>query len=251
MASMSKAKPENKPLPKRFYTDAACAPVDGGYAITLDGKNVRTPQGKMLQCAAQQLAQQIAGEWAAQATHIDTVAMPLTRLLNIALDCVPRDRAALLAEMAGYATTDLLCYRAPVADASGGGDALPALQAQHFDPVLAWAAAQYGLHFVLTEGLMPVPQPRASLEKIAAHYAAANDHELAALALMVPILGSALLALALWKGQLTAEEALAAARLDETVHAQKWGEDAQTAAQWAAKARDVRAAAIFLAAQGA
>ncbi|MDX2095362.1 MAG: ATP12 family protein [Alphaproteobacteria bacterium] len=246
---MSKAKPENKPLPKRFYQDAASAPVDGGYAITLDGKNVRTPQGKMLQCASQQLAQHIAAEWAAQATHIDTETMPLTRLLNIALDRVPLDRAALLAEMAGYATTDLLCYRAPVA--AEGGEALNRLQAQHFDPVLDWAAQEHGLHFVLTDGLMPVPQPRASLEKIAAHYAAANDHELAALALMVPILGSALLALALWKGLLTAEEALAAARLDETVHAQKWGEDAQIAAQWAAKARDVRAAVIFLMAHGA
>jgi len=114
MVSMSNAKPEHKQKPKRFYTCAAYAPIPGGFVITLDGKNIRTPQQQLLHCASQHLAQQIAAEWDSQIEVIDTDAMPLTRLLNIALDRVEHDRNALLADIAAYAQTDLLCYRAPI-----------------------------------------------------------------------------------------------------------------------------------------
>lgn len=241
---------ENRPLPKRFYAAANVAPAEGGFVITLDGKMVRTPQQKLLQCASQQLAAAIAAEWEAQANHIDTDTMPLTRLLNIALDRVEIDRDALLADIINYAQTDLLSYRAPLAQVGLPIDShheeLRALQVQHFDPILAWLEKEYAAPFMVTEGLMPVPQPATSIEKIAAHFAAANDHELAALALMVPILGSALLTLAVWRGNVAVEIALIACRLDETVQAKHWGEDAEVATKWAAKARDVKAAAIFL-----
>jgi chaperone required for assembly of F1-ATPase len=250
MAAMSKAKMENKALPKRFYKRATFDPTQEGFVICLDGKIIRTPQQKMLHCASQQLAAAIAAEWEAQTTHIDPDTMPLTRLLNIALDRVEIDREALLADITGYAENDLLCYRAPAADAAlpidSHSEELRALQVQHFDPILTWIEARYGAAFSITQGLMPVPQPAASVQKIAAAFAAANDHELAALALMVPILGSALLALAVWQQHITAQEALAACRLDETVQARHWGEDGEVALAWAAKARDVSAAAIFL-----
>lgn len=251
MVSMSKAKIENRPLPKRFYTSAACEAVEGGYVITLDGKRVRTPQQKLLQCASQQLAAAIAAEWQAQGEQIDTDTMPLTRLLNIALDRVEQDRDALLADMTNYAQTDLLCYRAPMEEHALAlpslNQKLRLLQLKHFDPILAWADAAYGLAFMVTDGLIPIAQPQTSIDKIAALFAAANSHELAALSLITPILGSALLTLALWKGRLNAEEALAAAHLDEMVHATAWGDDHEVVEKWAAKCRDVKAAAVFLA----
>jgi chaperone required for assembly of F1-ATPase len=247
---MSKAKMENKAQPSRFYKRAAFDAVDGGFGITLDGKTMRTPQQKLLHTPSEKLAQQIAMEWETQGERIDTDTMPLTRLLNIALDRVEIDRAALLADITGYAETDLLCYRAPIADAGlpidSHSEELRTLQVQHFDPILEWAKLQHGMGFAITKGLMPVPQPAASLQRIAALVAAANNHELAALALIVPILGSALLALALWQQKITVEEVLIACRLDEAVQAKHWGEDAEVASKWAAKARDVTAAAFFL-----
>jgi chaperone required for assembly of F1-ATPase len=252
MVSMSKAKVEMKPLPKRFYKRAAFDSVQGGFVITLDGKNIRTPQQKLLHTKSEKLALAIAAEWDAQIEVIDTDAMPLTRLLNIALDRIALDREALLEELCGFAQTDLLCYRTPAKNAAlpiANRDAeLRALQLQHFDPILAWASAQHGLEFICTEGLMPVQQPATSLQKIAALFSAANDHELAALSLMVPILGSALLALAMWHGFISVDEALIAARLDEAVQQAQWGEAPEVAVKWAAKCRDVKAAAIFLAA---
>lgn len=254
MVSMSKAKIENRPLPKRFYAAANVAPHTDGFVITLDGKNVRTPAGKLLHCSSQQLGQAIAAEWAAQAEHIDTDTMPLTRLLNIALDRVEHDREALLADIVNYAETDLLCYRAPREENALGlpsaNQKLRLLQLQHFDPILAWADETYGLRFVCTDGLLPVAQPAESRAAIAELFAAANHHQLAALALMAPILGSALLTLAVWKERLSAEEALAAAHLDEAVHAEQWGDDHEVVVKWAAKCRDVKAAAVFLSAHG-
>ena len=250
MVSMSNAKPEKKTLPKRFYAAVNLQHNGEGFAIMLDGKNVRTPMGKLLQCASQQLAQQICAEWEAQVEVINADLMPLTRLLNIALDRVEMDRAALLADIANYCETDLLFYRAPLKDSAlpidSPNEKLRQLQLQHFEPILEWVATQHGLQFVVTDGVMPVPQPEASVQKLLQHFASANGHELTALAMLVPILGSALLALALWQGEMSIEQGLIASRLDEAVQAEQWGEDAETVAKWDAKCRDARAAAFFL-----
>ena len=248
---MSKAKAENRPLPKRFYAAASVQQKADGFAITLDEKPVRTPQQKMLQTSSKELANAIAAEWQAQQEFIDTDTMPLTRLLNIALDRVGIDRAALLNDIAGYGETDLLCYRMPDEPSalpipSRAGE-LRGLQAQHFDPILAWAKKEYGIALVVTDGVIPVPQPAASLQKLSELFAAANDHALAALALMVPILGSALLTLAVWEKFISVDEALVAAHLDEAVQQEQWGEAPEAASKWDAKMRDVKAAAFFLA----
>ena len=261
---MSKAKAENRPLPKRFYAAAHYAAHADGFAILLDGKNIRTPQQKLLHTTAEALAQQITAEWAAQGEFIDTDTMPLTRLLNIALDRIIIDRDALLKDIAGYCETDLLFYRAPpstVIPAKAGihleqqkqmdssfrwNDGLAELQVQHFDPVLARMQKEYGISFVLTDGLIPVAQPAATLQKLSEIFAAASDHALAALSLMVPILGSALLVLAVWKKFLSIDEALVAARLDESVQEAQWGAAPEATEKWDAKCRDAKAAEFFL-----
>ena len=261
MVSMSKAKAEPRALPKRFYVAVDVQQEADGFSITLDGKIVRTPARNRLHVASQQLAQQIAAEWGAQIDVIDTDRMPLTRLTHIALDRVPLDRSALLADIAAYGETDLVCYRAPQQNddflhtgiASIRNDDAPILRAQQdaiFDPILQWANETYGLVFEVTDGIIPIAQTEATRTALGALFAAANDHELAALAMMVPILGSALLTLAVWKGHLLVEEALAAARLDEDFQAQRWGSDPHVAVNWAAKCRDVQASAFFLTCNG-
>lgn len=248
MVSMSSAKPEPRPLPKRFYTEAAAEAVEGGFAITLDGKKVKTPAKQLLQVHAAPLAAAIAAEWNAQHTTIDTDSMPLTRLAHIALDRVALDRTELLADINRYAETDLLCYRAPVEAGnplSEDNHALRAAQEAGFAPVLHWAATQ-GFALNVTDGLMPIAQPQASLNAIAARFAAADNHQLAALAMLVPMLGSVLLPLALWAGVLEVDEACRLARLDEEMQAERWGHDMEMQRAWHAKQRDIRAACFFL-----
>ena len=69
---------------------------------------------------------------------------------------------------------------------------------------------------------------------------------LIALAMMVPLVGSALLTLAVWKCFLGVEDALVAARLDENAQAERWGEDLEVTRAWEVKANDIRACAFFL-----
>lgn len=249
MVGMSKAKMEAKPLPKRFYTAAKSVPYEGDFCIALDGKNVKTPMGKLLRCASQQLAQQIVGEWEAQEAVINADAMPLTRLLTIALDRVPLDRAALLVELANYCETDLLFYREPLTTDNEAARELRLLQQKHFTPILDWCSNFIGAAFLVTDGVMPVAQPPQALHALAEVFATADDAALAALAMMTPLLGSALLALAIWKAAIEVEQALVAARLDEAVQAKFWGEDGEVAAKWESKCRDIRASAFFLTAK--
>lgn len=44
-------------LPKRFYTAATAAPAEGGFAVLLDGRAVRTPGKKALVLASKRLAE--------------------------------------------------------------------------------------------------------------------------------------------------------------------------------------------------
>lgn len=240
MVSMSSAKPEPRALPKRFYAAVDVQHKDGHFLILLDGKPVRTFAKKLLQVDVQQLAEAIAEEWRAQAQVIDTDTMPLTRLVNIVLDRSAEDRDAWFADVTGYAETDLVCYRA------GGEAGLRMRQDTVFDPVLVWANAEFGIALQVTQDVMPITQEAGSLEKLSAVYAQASDAEMAALAMLVPILGSAILTLAVWKQRIGIEEALAAARLEEDFQAEQWGADEDSLQAWAGKCRDARAAAFFL-----
>lgn len=236
--TMTKAKPEKKVLPKRFYAAVDVQQNNDGFCITLDGKLLRTQGRNMLQLANAEMAAALAAEWEAQAQHIDPDTMPLTRLANLAIDRAGHDREAWLEEIARYGETDLLCYRAPDV-------VLRQRQASTFDPILAWAAQQ-GVALNVTDGVMPITQPSESLTMLRNIFAHATDHELAALAMLTPLLGSALLTLALWKGKISVEAALVACRLDEDFQAEQWGEDAEAAASWANKRRDILAATFFL-----
>ncbi|MHC2479566.1 chaperone required for assembly of F1-ATPase [Rhizobium leguminosarum] len=88
-----------KPLPKRFYTGVSVAEHEGGFAITLDGKMVRTPARQVLAVPTEALAQLVAAEWQAQGEEINPVSMPVTRLVNTALDGVAANAQAIFEDI--------------------------------------------------------------------------------------------------------------------------------------------------------
>jgi chaperone required for assembly of F1-ATPase len=205
-------------LRKRFYKEATVAEGEGGFAVLLDGKGVRTPARRPLAAPTRALAQALADEWNAQTDLIDPAKMPLTRLANAIIDGVADAPAPVADEIAKYLGSDLLFYRA------GEPAGLVAQQAKHWDPVLAWAQDALGARFMLAEGVMHVAQPERALA--AARAAIPSDAwRLGAMQVVTALTGSALLALALAKGKLSAEEAWAAAHVDEDWQAQQWGED--------------------------
>ena len=80
------ARPE---LPKRFYALATAAPVaGGGFALHLDGRGAKTPARNPLAVGDKRVAEALAAEWNAVGERIDPGAMPLTKLVNSAIDRV-------------------------------------------------------------------------------------------------------------------------------------------------------------------
>ncbi|PZP85064.1 MAG: ATPase [Azospirillum brasilense] len=221
---MSKAKMENRALPKRFYREAAVQQNGAAWHITLDGRVLKTPAKQPLLLRSKILAEAIAAEWDAQVECIQSEAMPLMRLASITIDRVPQDRAALIDEIVRYAGTDLLCYPAPTSEELGKR------QRAAYEPVLAWARQTLGMDFVSTESIMPVAQPEETLQRMRALVSQASDAQLAALAMI----------------RVDVEQALVTARIDENYHAEQWGADEEAAAAWAAKEKDIRATAFFL-----
>jgi chaperone required for assembly of F1-ATPase len=227
-------------LRRRFYQAAGVEKRPEGYAVVLDGRPVRTPARRTLAAPAQPLAQALADEWDAQREMIDPAQMPLTRLANSIIDGVVDAAAPVQAEVSKFLASDLVCYRAD------SPDGLVARQAQHWDPLVAWACDALEARLVLGEGVMFVKQPDDALAA-AARAIPDEPWRLGAVHAVTTLTGSALIALAVAHGQLSAEEAWTAAHVDEDWNIAQWGEDAQALERRAARADEMRAAATVLA----
>jgi chaperone required for assembly of F1-ATPase len=239
---MRAAQANMRPPPvRRFFKAAEVGEADGRHALLLDGRRARTPGRNPLSATSRALMLEVAAEWRRQSEIIDPTAMPLTRLLNSAIDGVAHTMAETRADLLGYAGSDLICYRAEEPEA------LAARQAQAFDPVLRWSAESLGARFNVTAAVMHVAQPPEALTAIGAALGAyADPVELAALSVMTTLTGSALLALAVARGFLPPEAAWRAAHIDEDFQAERWGEDAEAMARREARWREFEAAARAL-----
>ncbi|MGU3493418.1 ATP12 family chaperone protein [Xanthobacteraceae bacterium A53D] len=227
-------------LPKRFYKDVSVGEGEGGFEVLLDGRPVRTPARSRLAVPSRPLAEALAEEWRAQATVIDPIAMPLTRLVNVALDGVANTADEVADEIVRYMGSDLLLYRAE------GPDGLTARQAEHWDPVLDWLDRAHDARFFRAEGIVHVKQPEDMVAKVAALLPRDNPLRLAALSTLTALTGSAFLAVALDKGEIDGDAAWRAAHVDEDWTIERWGEDAEAAARRVAREVEMRAAVRLL-----
>lgn len=227
--------------PRRFWTEVHVRAEEGGHAVYLDERPVRTPYRSSLLAPTASLAEAVAEEWRSQTETVDPESMPFTRALNSAIDKVAPNRMAVAEMLAAYAETDLLCYRAshPVE--------LVARQAEVWDPYLDWAAATYAAHLKPVVGVMPEDQDPEALAALSGAVAEHSDYGLTALHEVVTLTGSLVLGLAALAGQAEAGEIWQAARLDEVWQGEQWGADEEAEAAAAAKAQAVAQALRFYA----
>jgi|SRR5437588_754661 chaperone required for assembly of F1-ATPase len=213
-----------------------------GYGVRLDGKPMRTPARRLLAVPTAELAGAMAEEWAAQGEHIEPAKMPLTRLGNTIIDGVAAARGQVAAEIRKYLASDLIFYRAETPAP------LRARQAQHWDPIVAWARQALGADFQIATGVVHIAQPPAALDAAGAAIPDDATQEailedaiqgdailrdailegnwrLGALHAATTLTGSALIALALMRGVITPEAAWAAAHVDEDWNMAQWGSD--------------------------
>ena len=229
-------------LPKRFYqlvtVDAAPTPPD--VRILLDGRPIRTPAKRELAVPGEALAEAIAAEWRAQLTTIDPATMPLTKLVNTAIDGVRGREAEVRADIVGYAGSDLVCYLA-----SAPAD-LVASQQERWGPVRDWFGDHVGVELRWTQSIQHVEQDELLATRLDAVMSAYGAFELAALHVITTLTGSAVLALACAERRLTVAQAWALAHIDEDFQIAMWGEDAEAAQRRSARTVDVDAASRLL-----
>lgn len=226
---------------KRVYERATVTPGDGGMGVALDGRPVRTPGRAPLVLPSAALAEAVAGEWNDQGERVDPRAMPLMQLAATAIDRVRPARAAIVDEVARYAETDLVCYRAD------RPAELAARQQAAWDPVLDWLAGRYRARLIPVVGILAKPQDPDALAALRAAVAGEDDFALTGLATAAGALGSLALALGLRDGAFAPEEAHGLSRLDETYQSERWGADAEAEAAAHAQAEEMRAVARFFA----
>lgn len=229
----------------RFYTAATAGEAEGGYAVLLDGRPVRTPAKNRVLVPWRALAEALAAEWAAQGEIVEPAAMPLTRLVNSTLDGVAAQVSEVEAELVKYAGSDLVCYRA------GEPASLAAAQAAAWDPLVAFARDRLGARLTLAEGVMFAAQSEEALAALAAAIRAHRGEgagapfRLAALHVMTTLTGSLVLALATALGEMDVDAAWAAAHVDEDFQMRAWGADAQALARRESRLAEMRAAAFL------
>ena len=218
--------------PRRFYETVSVRPEEGGFAVALDGRTAKTPAGGRLIVPSEALAEQLAAEWAAQKDHIDYPTMPATRLAFTVIDRAPQARGPLADEMSKLIAADALCYFAD------GPDSLIAQQEGQWGPWLAWAERELGLVLIRAKGVTHIAQPSETLERAKALAAQLDDFRLSGLAFAGGLYGSAVLAFAVERGELTAEAAFDVSRLEEAFQEERWGIDHEAAARTEMLRRD-------------
>jgi chaperone required for assembly of F1-ATPase len=203
---------------RRFYKDVTVEKAAGGFRFLLDGKPVQTPARRPLSLPTEALTEAIAQEWRDQDEEMRPAAMPLTRLVNTVLDGVQATRAEVIAAILRFGENDLLSYRVetPVELAARQLD---------WNVLLDWAAERHDAKLSVTSGIQHVEQPAETLAAFRRAVEARDDFELAALHVLASITGSLVLGLTVLDGRLSAQEAFALSRLDETYQAEKWGRD--------------------------
>ena len=230
-------------LPRRFYKVVSIgADGEAAIALLLDGRTARTPAKNLLAVPDEAVALALAAEWEAQSRASSIPPrMPLTRLVNTALDRVTEAMEAVRADLVAHAGADLICYRAE------GPEGLVAAEDAAWNPLVDLgaegarrAAGAGGGDRPCRAG--PTPPWRRSPGRVEPFDALG----LAALHTATTLTGSAIIALALARGRLTAEEAWAAAHVDEDWQMRQWGRDEAALTRRAARFEELKAAALVL-----
>lgn len=209
---------------KRFWKEAAIEAADGGFAVRLDARPVKTPAKRPLILPTQALAEAVAAEWDAQEEEINPHLMPMTRTANAAIDKVATQHGEVADMLAAYGDSDLLCYRADFPEG------LVERQAEQWDPMLDWGAEALGARLEPRTGVMHEPQDPAALEVLRQQTHALGPFELAAFHDLVSLSGSLILGFAAARQLRSLDEIWTISRLDEIWQAEQWGRDEEAEA---------------------
>jgi chaperone required for assembly of F1-ATPase len=221
---------------KRFWREVTVEARDDGWQVALDGRRLKTAQGRPQIVPTRALAEELAREWRTQGEDIDPAGFALRDMADYALDIVTVDRADALRRIMAYAQGETLCYRAEP------DEPLAARQRAVWEPLLKAAEQIHGVHFERAVGIVHRPQPAETLAALRARLETLDPFALAALQTLASLAASLVIGLAALEPGADGEALFAASNLEEDWQAEQWGWD------WQAEAGRARRLATFTAA---
>ena len=131
---------------------------------------------------------------------------------------IAKNRGEVIDRLVRYSLTDMLLFWGQEKD-------LIERQTEAWGPILKWASEELAAKFVTTQSLDVPEENRTSGYRLKQFMETLSDRELTAFYAAALKMRSVLLAAALVKGKINAEEAFRAAFLDELWQAETWGAD--------------------------
>ena len=219
---------------KRFYKKVGILKLERSYQVTLDNSPLKTPLMSTLHLPTIKLAEKIAKEWSDVQTDIIPQQMPLYSLAVTAIDRVASQKTELLEEMQQYIMNDLLCYR------ESEDRKLQEHQNKNWDPWLSWANTEFNFHLKIAKGVMPINQDQRNANLLMQVILQMNIWTFSCFVRATTLTGSAILALAFIRKQVTPDTLFSAAYLDEFYQISKWGTDDESLARHVAVKNELR-----------
>ncbi|KAJ3189823.1 ATP synthase complex assembly protein atp12 [Gaertneriomyces sp. JEL0708] len=207
---------------RRFWKSVGVKEVDGTYHITLDGRAMKTPDGRQIAIPSNKkvLALLVAGEWEGQDKLLKSYSLPLTSVVVRSIDGLAdaTTRQGVIDNLLRYLHTDSVCYYQDYPES------FVKMQDTHWRPLIDWLKEAYDMDVKTTHGIMSVKQPEDVVAKCRAVLEAMDAVELAAFEKAVLTSKSFIIALALVKRRINVDAAAKAARLEVLHQIDRWGE---------------------------
>ncbi|CAA0839173.1 ATP12 protein-related [Striga hermonthica] len=209
---------------KRFYQKVTTREADDGigWSVMLDYRTLKTPSKRNLKCPTLALAKAIAAEWEYQQTDgIRPFTMPLMKLACTALERVPVTRPKIIENLMRKFHQDLIFCRAP-RDNDLTKD-LRELQVEKYGPLIKWVESEFGYKPVVYTSFFGGKQEDGLVKAVENVLKKTNDCELAAIDAIAAAAHSLIIAIGVFRGQLSIEQAIELIRLEEDLQVDRWG----------------------------
>lgn len=152
---------------------------------------------------------------------------------------IKKYRPEIIDRLMKYAATDMLLFW-------GTDKNLIQRQEKEWGPLLRWASAEFGEKFEKTHGLEVSEKNQKSGYRLRAFLESLSDRELAGYYLAALNMRSVLLAAALVKGRINAEQAYKAAYLEQLFQEESWGKDEESVAKLTERRQELSEVEAFL-----
>lgn len=212
VVNVAGVRPDGRSL--KWFTEVRTAKVEGGYTFLLDGRGAQT-QKEPLVVPSEALAFALSMEWLSQGKYIMPDSLPLTRLVTMAIDHMDSSRDRIIGNLMNTFDSDLACVRIE--------EEIFAKQKKTFTPMIDWFAEKFGYKPKVSILFGKLKHPPQLVEAVREYITSLDDLKLQALDHMTSATRSIVLSLYLAHGNISIDEGIKAARIEEDSQTATWG----------------------------